>query len=65
LKSQFVISSAEATIDIGTLFVSKGELPRRALELAQEWAMIHRAELLDNWRLCRENAAPGKIEPLV
>ena len=55
----------EATIDIGTRSVVKGELPRRALELVQEWAMIHRAELLDNWRLCRENATPGKIEPLV
>jgi hypothetical protein len=55
----------EATIDIGTLSVIKGELPRRALELVQEWAMIHKAELLDNWRLCRENAPPGKIEPLV
>ena len=35
----------EATIDISTLLVMKGELPRRALELAQEWAMIHRDEL--------------------
>ena len=55
----------EATIDISTQLVIKGELPRRALELVQEWAMIHRAELLDNWRLCREKAPPGKIEPLV
>jgi hypothetical protein len=55
----------EATIDIGTLSVIKGELPQRALDLVQEWAMIHRAELLDNWRLCRENAPPAKIEPLV
>jgi hypothetical protein len=28
-------------------------------------AMIHKAELLDAWKLCRENATPGKIEPLV
>lgn len=55
----------EATIDINSRSVIKGELPRRALALAQEWAMIHRGELLDNWRLCRENVAPGKIEPLV
>jgi hypothetical protein len=27
----------EATIDINTLLVMKGELPRRVLELAQEW----------------------------
>jgi hypothetical protein len=55
----------EATIDIITLSVIKGELPRRALELAREWAMIHKVELLDDWKLCRENAPPGKIEPLV
>jgi Domain of unknown function (DUF4160) len=55
----------EATIDIETLLVIKGELPRRALDLAQEWAMIHRRELLENWQLCRENRLPAKIEPLV
>jgi Domain of unknown function (DUF4160) len=32
----------EATIDIGTLTVIRGELPRRALALTQEWAMIHK-----------------------
>jgi hypothetical protein len=54
----------EATIDIDTLSVGEGYLPRRALALVQEWAMIHRVELLDNWRLCRENTPPEKIEPL-
>jgi hypothetical protein len=42
----------------------KGELPRRACDLVQEWGMIHRAELLANWRLCRENRPPEKIDPL-
>jgi hypothetical protein len=54
----------EATIDLATLEVRKGELPSRALNLVQEWAMIHREELLEDWRLCRENALPAKIEPL-
>jgi Domain of unknown function (DUF4160) len=54
----------EAAIDIGTRSVREGYLPGRALALVQEWAMIHRAELLENWRLCRENTPPGKIEPL-
>lgn len=48
-------------VDIGTLTVMEGQLPRRALNLVQEWAMIHREELLVNWRLCRENAQPGNI----
>ena len=55
----------EATIDIETLSIVEGQLPRRALSLVGEWGMIHRDELLDNWRLCREKAAPAKIQPLV
>ena len=54
----------EATIDIATLAVLQGQLPRRALNLVQEWAMIHREELLVDWRLCRENTRPNMVEPL-
>ena len=54
----------EATVAIETLEVIEGELPGRALILVREWAMIHREELRENWRLCRTNAAPEKIEPL-
>lgn len=54
----------EATIDVGTLEIIEGELPVRALNLIREWAMIHREELLEDWRLCRENAVPAKIQPL-
>ena len=39
--------------------------PSRALILVREWAMIHREELREDWQLCRANATPGKIEPLV
>ena len=55
----------EATVDIGTLEVIQGQLPRRALGLVQEWAMIHREELLADWGCCRDKTAPAKIEPLV
>ncbi|HME08854.1 MAG TPA: DUF4160 domain-containing protein [Bryobacteraceae bacterium] len=54
----------EATVDINTRAIIEGELPRRALNLVQEWAMIHRVELLEDWRLCRGNARPARIEPL-
>lgn len=54
----------EATIDIASLTVIEGELPRRALVLVGDWGALHQAELLENWRLCREKAHPGKIEPL-
>jgi hypothetical protein len=55
----------EATIDIETLLVIEGELPRRALALVGEWGMIHRVALIENWRLCREKEQPAKIAPLV
>jgi hypothetical protein len=54
----------EATVDLGTLEVVQGDLPRRALNPVQERATIHREELLQDWRFCRENRAPAKIEPL-
>lgn len=54
----------EATIEIGSLDVMEGQLPQRALKLVQEWAMMHREELQENWRLCREKAPPANIEPL-
>jgi hypothetical protein len=54
----------EATIDLDTLEIIEGQLPSRGLSLVQEWAKIHRAELLEDWRLCRENIPPAKIAPL-
>ena len=38
----------EATIEIATLNILEGALPSRALNLVQEWAMMHREELSDN-----------------
>ncbi len=54
----------EATIDIGTLQVMEGQLPPRALSLVQEWAMMHKEELLEDWLRCREKAPPVPIQPL-
>ncbi|MEO8592590.1 MAG: DUF4160 domain-containing protein [Candidatus Solibacter sp.] len=54
----------EATVEISTAGVLEGRLPARALKLVQEWAMMNRVELEENWRLCRQNAAPERIEPL-
>jgi len=48
----------EASIAIDTLEVLAGGLPRRAMALVLEWAMLHRPELRDNW----ERGA--KFEPL-
>jgi hypothetical protein len=40
---------AAAQIDIRTGSIIEGNLPRRALRLAQDWAEIHRHELLENF----------------
>ena len=54
----------EALINIQTLEVMEGRLPRRALSLVLEWASEHRSELLEDWRLCANNQQPKKIKPL-
>jgi hypothetical protein len=54
-----------AQIDIRTGEVLEGHLPRRALRLVQDWAELHRQELLENFaRLQQEIARFRKIEPL-
>lgn len=54
----------KAAIDIRTLDVLEGELPRRALRMVVEWAGEHQAELLEDWELVRAGRQPNKIEPL-
>lgn len=54
----------EALIDIRTLEVLEGQLPRRALALVLEWAQEHRAELMEDWDLCTRNQPLKKIVPL-
>jgi hypothetical protein len=56
---------AAAQIDIRTGNIIKGNLPRRALRLAQDWAELHRQELLDNFAgLQLDTPRYRKIEPL-
>jgi hypothetical protein len=54
----------KAVLDIQTLELSQGKLPRRALSMVQEWAKTHRAELLEDWELCRQKQQPKSIQPL-
>ena len=54
----------EVLIDIHTLEVVRGIMPRRALALVLEWASQHRAELLEDWILCEQNQSPKRISPL-
>jgi len=55
----------EALIDIRTLDVIEGSPPRRAPSRVLEWAQAHRAELIEDWNLCRQRQLPRTIEPLL
>jgi hypothetical protein len=59
-----VYGEYEALIDIRNLQVIEGELPRRALNLALDWAELHQAALLEDWELCRAKQRPRPIAPL-
>jgi len=54
----------EALIEIETLAVYRGELPRRALALVLEWAALRRGELRRDWDLARQGQPPEPIAPL-
>jgi hypothetical protein len=57
-------SEYEALVNVRTLEVMQGSLPRRALVLVLEWASQHRGELLENWNLCGKKQPLKKISPL-
>lgn len=42
----------------------EGRFPRRALQHVLEWYELHRDELMTDWDLCRDGAAPTPIDPL-
>jgi hypothetical protein len=55
---------AEASIDIWDFSLIVGQLPRRAQRLVIEWARLHQAELLENWKRARVHQPLKTIEPL-
>lgn len=56
--------SFAATIDIRTMRLIYGRLPRRAMAMVLEWAVEHRDELLQNWALAEERRQLEMIAPL-
>lgn len=57
-------AECNGTINIKTLKMIEGDLPRRALELILDWAELHQEELLADWELCTKKETPHKIAPL-
>jgi len=54
----------KAEIEIETLKILRGDLPRRALAMVLEWAALHREDLVADWDLCRGHEQPRQIQPL-
>ena len=54
----------EAKINLETFEIIKGDLPKRALKLVQEWARLHQEELVENWRNSQKSVTLKNIEPL-
>lgn len=59
-----VYGEFEALINIETLAIYRGDLPRRALALVLEWAVLHRDELRQDWELARKGQSLQPIAPL-
>ncbi len=55
----------EAQISLENHAVLAGKLPGRVLGLVQEWAELHREELLHSWAQTQSGQPPEKIAPLV
>jgi hypothetical protein len=53
----------EITVTIDSGLVG-GQFPRRALTHVLEWHSLHKAELLENWKLAEERKPLKPIPPL-
>ena len=59
-----IYAGQEILVNILTMEVISGLLPRRAMALILEWAILHREELLEAWNKCSNNELPSQIQPL-
>ena len=50
-------------VDINSGII-EGKLPRRALSAVLEWYIIHKDELLEDWKLAEKHEKLKKISPL-
>jgi len=57
--------NTRALVDIATGESLRGELPRTARRLVEQWRIEHVNELLANWALAQEPAELASIEPLI
>lgn len=53
----------EITVEIQTGIVS-GRFPRRALSAVLDWCVMHKDELMENWKFAERKLPLKPIEPL-
>ena len=54
----------EAVFEIDTLKIREGSLPNKAKFLVEEWATLHKEDLLKAWEKAQIPELPEKISPL-
>ena len=54
-----------ASFSIEELKIIEGNMPKRVISLILEWAVEHRAELLEDWQLAKRKEQLKSIDPLV
>jgi hypothetical protein len=54
----------QGIIEIEILKMLRGRLSARVMGFVVEWALEHREELIEYWRLARESAQLNRIAPL-
>ena len=59
-----VYGDDEVSVNIETLSIISGSLPRRAHALVLEWAAVHRDELRAAWNNANAGTKPSSIDPL-
>jgi Domain of unknown function (DUF4160) len=59
-----IYAEHEALISIDDGSTIRGDLPRTAARLVEQWRALHRDELRANWTLAQEPAVLSGIEPL-
>ena len=58
-----VYQEHDAKINIDTLEIIEGYLPRRQLNLVRRWAQLHQNDLRANWALVEQRGKLHNIRP--
>lgn len=53
-----------AVFSIDSIELIAGNIPKRQQRFIEAWAELHKAELLEDWKLLQDGNLPFSIEPL-